>query len=141
MSKVVSVRLKDDQYTRLQRAARALGRTPSESVIVFVEEALREREFAFIEFRETAVGRDAFIRGTRLKVWQIVSFLQDCEGDIQKVADLLEIPIIQVKAAMNYAAAFPEEIDAAIADNSPSIVELQRLLPNLEIFDVNASPA
>jgi uncharacterized protein (DUF433 family) len=141
MSKVVSVRLKDDQYTRLQRAARALGRTPSESVVVFVEEALREREFAFIEFRETAVGRDAFIRGTRLKVWQIVSFNRDCESDVKKTADLLEIPIVQVKAALNYAAAFPDEIAAAIADNSSSIVELQRLLPNLEIFDVNASPS
>jgi uncharacterized protein (DUF433 family) len=136
MSKVVSMRFKDDQYARLQRAARSLDRTPSETAALFVEEALREREFAFIEFRETVVGRQAYIDGSRLPVWQVVWIARDYDGDIAKTAEHLGLPPIQIKAALNYAADFREEIDAAIADNDVSYEELRRRLPNLELLPI-----
>ncbi len=44
MSKVVSMRLEDDQMERLKRAARQLGRTPAETASLLLEESLRERE-------------------------------------------------------------------------------------------------
>jgi predicted DNA-binding protein len=57
MSKVVSIRLKDEQYERLRKLARRLDRTPSETVVRVLEEGLREREFPYIVFKDTAVGR------------------------------------------------------------------------------------
>jgi hypothetical protein len=60
VSKVVSLRLRDDQVERLQRTARYLGRSPTETAALLLEESLREREFAGIEFRDSPVGRQAF---------------------------------------------------------------------------------
>src|SRR5436305_9365014 len=61
MSHVVSLRLKDLQYERLQHLALQLDRTPSETAVVLLEEGLRMREFPCIEFRDTAAGREAFL--------------------------------------------------------------------------------
>jgi uncharacterized protein (DUF433 family) len=123
---------------RLERAARRLGRTPSETAALLLEESLREREFAFIEFRDSFVGRQAYIKGTRITVWQLVDIARSF-GDVGETAANLEIPAVAVSAALAYAAAYPEEIESAIADNSPTIDELKRLIPNLHIRTVDAS--
>ena len=38
------------------------------------------------------------------------------------------------RTALAYAAAFPDEIDAALRDNNMSFEELKRILPNLEEY-------
>jgi hypothetical protein len=70
MSRVISCRLGEDRLQRLPRAARAMNRSPGEAAAAMVEEGLRLREFPGLEFRDTAVGRQAYLRGTRLAVWQ-----------------------------------------------------------------------
>ncbi len=141
MSKVISLRLKDDQYDRLQRAARRLGRSPSESAVTLLEEALRQREFAFIEFRDSPVGRQAYLQGTRLAVWQVEWLARDYGRDLTKMAENLGIPSERFAAALNYAAAYPAEIEAAISENDVSPEALRRLIPNLEIVDIRAPSA
>lgn len=129
MSKVVSIRLKDDQYARLQRAARRLGRTPSESAALLLNEAMRQREFPLIVFRDTTAGRQAFVEGTRLKVWQVVWISRLEEGDVAKTAEHLDLSGSGVQAALSYAVAYPDEIEDAIADSSKSIDDLRRIIP------------
>ena len=151
MSTVVSLRLKDKQLEALRRAARRLGRSPSETAVVLLEEALRQREFTFIQFRDSPVGRQAYLQGTRLAVWQVASLAQEYGGDaenrtadfprVDKVAQHLGLPSAGIRAALHYAAAYPEEIEAAIADSACTLAELQRLIPNLEIVEVDAPPA
>ncbi|MSQ14705.1 MAG: transcriptional regulator [Dehalococcoidia bacterium] len=138
MSKVVSLRLSDDQIERLQRAGRRLGRSPSEAAALLLEEALRQREYAFIEFRDSAAGRQAYLQGTRLAVWQIVSLARDYAGDVGNTAAHLELPLSQVAAALQYAAGYPNEIDAAIADNAWAAAHLVQLIPNLQVIEVDA---
>jgi uncharacterized protein (DUF433 family) len=137
MSKVVSLRLKDQQMERLQRAARQMGRTPSATAALLLEEALREREFAYIEFRDTIVGRQPYIRGTRLAVWQVVSLVRNFDGDVDATASYLDISKVAVQAALGYAEAFSQEVEDAIADAHPTLEELKRILPNLEVFTVD----
>lgn len=139
MSKVVSMRLKDDQVQRLGRAARRLGRTPSEAAALLLEEGLRLGEFAFIEFRDSAAGRQAYLKGSRLTVWQLIAFLNSVNGDTDQTAAALEVPSAWVQAAVAYARAYPAEIDAAIADNTPDVDRLSRLIPNLQIVTVDAA--
>ncbi|MCC7371280.1 MAG: transcriptional regulator [Chloroflexi bacterium] len=141
MSKVVSLRLRDEQVERLRRAARRFGRTPSEAAAILLEEALRQAEFALIEFRDSPAGRQAYLKGSRLAVWQIVSFLRAVEGDQARTASSLETPMSWVQAAVAYASAYPDEIDAAILDNAPDPARLSRLIPGLEIVTVDAPPA
>jgi len=60
-------------------------------------------------------------------------------GDTTRTAAYLEIPSIQVNAALAYAAAYPAEIDAAIADSAVDLDTLTRLVPNLEVVAVDAA--
>jgi uncharacterized protein (DUF433 family) len=141
VSKVISLRLKDRPRESLQRIARRMGRTPTESAAILLDEMLRQCEFAFIEFRDSSVGRQAYLQGTRLKIWQVVSITRDYGGDIAQAAAHLSVPTTQVVAALNYAKAFPDEIEAAIRDNECSVAELERLIPNLEVVNPDASSA
>jgi uncharacterized protein (DUF433 family) len=139
MGKVVSLRLKDDQVDRLQRAARHLGRTPSETAALLLEEALRQREFAFVEFRDSPGGRRAYLQGTRLPIWQIAWIAREYGGEVTATAAHLGIPTAQVAAALRYAAAYPDEIAAAIADNQVAFTTLARQIPTLEAIVVDAA--
>ncbi|MGD1952359.1 MAG: hypothetical protein ACFB14_22340 [Leptolyngbyaceae cyanobacterium] len=137
MSKVVSTRLQDDTYDRLSRIARVLDKTPSETVATLVEESLREIEFAFIEFRNSTLGRQSFMKGSSLAVWEVIEIARTYEMDISKVASHFERPAEWVKAAFNYAEAYPEEIEFAIQDSQAmSALNVNRLLPNLEVVSV-----
>jgi uncharacterized protein (DUF433 family) len=122
---------------RLQRMARRLGRTPSETSALLVDEALRAAEFAFVEFRDSPVGRQAYIKGATLAVWEVIMVARDHDLDAARTAAYLEWPEHKVHAALNYAAAYPDEINHALADNdSYDFEKLSRLLPQLERFVV-----
>jgi len=139
MSKVVSLRLKDHQVEALNRAARRLGRRPSETAALLLEEALRQREFPFIEFRDSPLGRQAHLQGTRLKVWQIESLARECGREVHRVAEHLALPPVQIEAALRYAEAFPQEIEDAINDNEWAAANIERLIPGIKIFEVDAA--
>lgn len=137
MSQVVSMRLQEEQLARLKRYARSLGKTPGETSALLVEESLREAEFAFIEFRHSAAGRQAYMKSSRLPAWWVVKVAQEFALDAEKVAAHFRRPVAWVKAALNYYQAFPEEIDQAIEDHQAQDFEtLQRALPKAQIFSV-----
>jgi len=133
VSKVMSLRLKDEQMTRLHRTARSLGKSPSEAAVLLLEEALREREFAFIQFRDSAFGRQAFLHGTRLAVWQAEIVARSLGRDARQLAVYFDIPERQAQALLNYADAYPEEIQAAIEDNEAAETQLKHWVPTLEV--------
>ena len=139
MSKVVSMRLKDGQVERLQRVARRLGRSQSETAALVLEEALRQREFAFIEFRDSPAGRQAYLQGTRLAVWHVLWLYQQFGRDVERVAEQYELPPVQLAAALRYAEAYAEEIEAAMGDRAYNRDHLRELIPGLEIVHVDTS--
>lgn len=138
MSKVVSTRLQDNTFQRLSRIARILDKTPSDTAATLIEESLREMEFALIEFRSSELGRQAFMNGSSLAVWEVIEISEHYDMDARKVADHFQRPTEWVKAAFSYAEAYPEEIKFAIQDHrAVTVTDLKRLLPNLEVFSVS----
>ncbi len=136
---VVSMRMEASQEGRLAKMARRLRRSPSETSAILVEEGLRRNEFAFMDFRDTPAGRQAFIQGTRLSVWMVVKIARLYGNDVEKTAKHLARPSLQIQAALNYASAFPKEIQAAIEDNaSYDFATLSNLMPQAELFAVGA---
>jgi uncharacterized protein (DUF433 family) len=134
-TRVVSMRMAGSQGQRLEKMARRLGRTPSETSALLVEEGLRRSEFAFVDFRDTLVGRQAFILGTRLPVWMVVKIAHLYGNDVERTAAHLSRPPLQIQAALNYAKAFPDEIEAVIEDNaSRDFHKLSNMLPGAELF-------
>jgi hypothetical protein len=104
-----------------------------------LDEGLRRDEFAFIDFRDSPVGRQAFVHGSRLAVWQVCKLVREQGGDIRKTARHLEWPAAKVRAAMNYVEAFPDEVEEAIRDSGVhTFASIARLLPHAEEFVVSA---
>ncbi|MGK7874124.1 MAG: transcriptional regulator [Xenococcaceae cyanobacterium] len=137
MSQVVSTRLAPETAERLKRLARRLGKSPSETGAMLIEESLREAEFAYIEFRNSSVGRQPYMKGSSLAVWEVIIVGQDYNMDEQKVAEHLTRSIEWVRAAFNYAEAYPEEIRLAIEDNrAMNYSALKRILPSFELIRV-----
>jgi len=134
-SAVVSLRVPQEQVARLHRKARQLGRTPSETGALLLDEGLRREEFAFIDFRDSAIGRQAYVQGSRLAVWQVVTVVRSFAGDLRKAGAHLEWPAVKVQAGLNYAEAYPGEIDMAIQDaQSCRFERISRLLPQAREF-------
>jgi len=61
--------------------------------------------------------------------------VQSYKGDVFAVARLLKWPEARVQAAINYAKAFPEEIETALSENADTDFEaLKRMLPQASEF-------
>lgn len=124
------MRLPVESGIRLKRIARRHGWTPSDASARLVEEGLRRSEFAFLDFRDSPAGRQAYIQGSTLAVWEVLSLLRSYDGKIAAVARHLRWLEAKVKAAVNYAEAFPQEIEEAIAENEAvDFMTLKRMLP------------
>ncbi len=127
---VISMRLPVESGRRLKRLASRHGWTPSDASARLVEEGLRRSEFAFLDFRDSPAGRQAYIQGSTLAVWEVIFLLRSYEGNVAAVAKHLRWPEAKVRAAANYAEAFPHEINEAIAENGSTDFEtLKRMLP------------
>jgi len=139
MSQVMSIRLQDHQMVRLGRISRRLGKRPSETVTLLVEEALRMAEYPQIDFRDSMAGRQAYVKGSGLAVWEVVMVARDYKGDAEKVAAHLQWPLTRVQAALIYARDYPDDVNAALADNDAcDFAALQRLLPQAQLIGVPA---
>ncbi len=134
-SMVISMRLPAASGKRLKRMANRHGWTASDASARLVEEGLRRSEFGFIDFRDSPAGRQACLQGSTLAVWEVMLLVDSYRKDVSAVARHLKWPQEKVQAAVNYAAAFPGEINDAIADNRTTDFEaLKRMLPQAAEF-------
>ncbi len=137
MARTLRISLTDDQAARLKEAAAYLHRTPSETAATYVAETLRERQFRHIDFRDNAGERLAYVRGTGLKVWLTVRLLRVAyDNNVHLMAQALETGDWAIQAAVDYATAYPEEIEPLIAQQESVTVEkLKENIPNLVVFE------
>jgi uncharacterized protein (DUF433 family) len=141
-SMVISMRLPQKSGKRLKRMATSHGWTPSDASARLVEEGLRRADFAFVDFRDSAAGRQACIQGSSLAVWEIMLLARGYKNDAAAIAKHLRWPESKVQAAFNYAKAYPEEIAEALTDNdSVDFESLSRMLPQAKEFVVNERSA
>ncbi len=132
-SMVLSMRLPVESGQRLKRMANQHGWTASDASARLVEEGLRRSEFAFIDFRDSPAGRQACLQGSSLAVWEVMLLVRSYKENSAAVARHLQWPEAKVRAAMNYAQAFPAEIEQAISENDRvDFKTLQRLLPQAD---------
>jgi hypothetical protein len=140
MSQTVTLRLPDETAEWLKTSARRVGRSVSELGAALFEEARRMSEFAEIEFRSFGGERQACLNGG-LRVWKVIFTAQSYDMDAVKTAAHFNLPVWKVQAALHYYEAFPQEIDAAIADvRSQTFDTLKRRLPQLERQEVPLTP-
>jgi len=108
---VMTLRLPEEVGQGLVRLAARFGHKPAQIGARLVEEGLRHRDFPLIELRETAGGRIAYAKGTRFTVQWIAQAIEEGLKPEQFAQDF-DLSHAQVRAALAYARAFPEEIAA-----------------------------
>jgi len=122
------MRLSKRMETLVDREARRTGRSKGAIVEALADEALRMRLFPGIAFRGADWERRAWVIGTALDVWQIVDAHRDITST-ERMAAGGSASERQIQLALHYHEMFPEEIDAAIAENSRPIEELAEDFP------------
>jgi hypothetical protein len=83
-----------------------------------------------LDFRDSPAGRQAYIQGSSLAIWEVMLLLRSYKGNAKDVAKHLKWPEAKVRAALNYSEAFPGEVNEAMAENdSTDFDSLKRMLP------------
>jgi hypothetical protein len=101
------------RYERLvARQARAARTSKSDLVARYVIEKSLETEFPGISFRDSLSGREAYLSGRRVAVWEVVAVHEETQS-VEKTARHFRWPSVLVRRALAYAKAFPEEISTA----------------------------
>lgn len=119
MGAAVSIRLPDMTAAKVSALAAREHRSVAEMVRLLAEEALALREFPEILFVDGPTGRRArLIRGP--DVWEVIEPYLLAGKDwplLRESYPDLDEPLL--RAAVRYYEAYPEEIEARIAANSP----------------------
>jgi uncharacterized protein (DUF433 family) len=123
-----SMRLSKRMQALIDREAKRTGRSKG----ALAEEALRTRLFPGISFKGRDWDRRAWVMGTALDVWQIVDAHRDISS-IESMAAGGSVNERQIRLALDYYKMFPEEIDAAIADNRGPIEQLEEEFPFIPV--------
>ena len=103
------------RYERLvTKQARAARTSKSALVARYVIEKSLETEFPGISFRDSLSGREAYLTGHRVAVWEVATVHGETKS-ADKTARHFGWPRVLVKRALAYAKAFPKEIGRASA--------------------------
>jgi uncharacterized protein (DUF433 family) len=94
------------------RQARAAKTSKSDLVARYVIEKSLETEFPGISFRDSLSGREAYVTGHRVALWEILAVNNETKS-VAKTAEHFHWPRVLVTRALAYAKAFPEEIGAS----------------------------
>ncbi len=131
MARPTSFRLSSDLLAWLDEEASATGMTVSALVTGLLEEGLRIRRFPGVVFRDGPAGRRAGLVGGP-DVWEVIRDVRATSGrgeaKIRRVAADAGLSASQVRLAVEYYAAFPDEIDARLAAEERAAVQLRELV-------------
>ncbi|MBM3497003.1 MAG: ribbon-helix-helix protein, CopG family [Armatimonadetes bacterium] len=137
MSQVVTLRLPDETAEAVRQAARRERRSLNEVGVRIIDEWVRQGRFAHIEFRTIDCERQACIKDC-LEVWQVIMLARTVSMDPERTATYLGLSREQAQAALTYYAAYPDDIDRALAENDLGYARLRETLPGIQL--VEAAP-
>lgn len=108
---VQSCRLEKESAKLIARQARRKQLDVSTLSSIYLKEKAREEEFPGIGFRDSFAGREAYVIGRRVAVWEVLDVFKEAKT-ISVTADHFTWPEYLVKCALAYAKEFPREIAA-----------------------------
>lgn len=106
---VQSCRIESDHAALLSRQAKRRHLEVSTLSSLYLKEKALEEEFPGIGFRDSAGGREAYVLGHRIAVWEVVDVYNEA-GSADKTAGHFSWPPALVRCALAYAKAFPDDI-------------------------------
>lgn len=126
----INVELQDEQAARLDRFADGLRKSRGEATAQLIPKSidvgLRHAEFPAVEFRDSSVGREAYVVGSRLAVWEVLMIAEGYELDVHKTAQHLQLDRDYISQALRYASTFESEIRCELDHNRAITSEMLR---------------
>jgi uncharacterized protein (DUF433 family) len=101
----------------LDRFATGLRKSRGEATAQLIEEGLRHADFPAVEFRDSASGRQAYVVGSRLAVWEVLMVAEGYGLEIGATAQHLRLDLDHVSQALRYASAFESEVRRSLDEN------------------------
>lgn len=108
---VQSCRIEKGHAALLSRQAKRRHLEVSTLSSLYLKEKALEEEFPGIGFRDSAGGREAYVLGQRVAVWEVADAYREARS-VPRVADHFGWPDYLVKCALAYARQYPDEIAA-----------------------------
>ena len=108
----VSLRIPEDVRAEIEATARRSGRDFSSVAKEMLSEAIKMRRIPGIVFVDGPNGRVARVAGTGLDVFELVGAFRNMDEDRERLRAAYHwLSEQQLRAALAYAAAYPEEIE------------------------------
>ena len=107
---VQSCRIEEDHAALLSRQAKRRHLEVTTLSSLYLKEKALEEEFPGIGFRDSVGGREAYLLGHRVAVWEAVDLFREAKT-VARTASHFRWPPALVRCALAYAKAFPKEID------------------------------
>jgi uncharacterized protein (DUF433 family) len=131
------LRLRSREAAQLERLARLFRRSVGATASLLLEEKLRNEEFPYIEFRNSQLGRQAFVRGRRLSVWEVSWLAERLGNDPSRVAEYLNWPVDWIEAALAYARTYSDEIEPLVKDaRSVTFDTIRSKVPGIQAVEL-----
>ena len=128
-----SLRMPESLVEAITTAADAVGRDFTAVANELLAEAVAMRRCPGIAFMDGATGRRAIIAGTGIDVWEVVYAYEHANRNFTELQQALShLSETQLRAALSYAALYPDEIRRRIVANDAWTPE--RLARELPIF-------
>ncbi len=106
---VQSCRIEEGHAALLSRQAKRRHLEVSTLSSLYLKEKALEEEFPGIGFRDSIGGREAYVQGHRIAVWEVVEVHREAKT-IARTADHFRWTPALVRCALAYARAFAKEI-------------------------------
>jgi hypothetical protein len=119
-SRQFSARLEASVIDRLERRGTRAGLNKSRLAERYIDEGMRMEDHPGVVFRDGPTGRRAGLAGGP-DIWEVIAAVRasDLDGEdvVAAVADWANLTPTQLRSALRYYAAYPEDIDGRIARN------------------------
>ncbi|HEX5501106.1 MAG TPA: hypothetical protein VFW96_00705 [Thermomicrobiales bacterium] len=114
-SQAISLRLPPEMRVEIEELTQRTGRDFSGIAKELLAEGLKMRRIPGIAFADSPSGRVARVAGSGVAVFEVVRDYRDLGGDVERLREAFHwLSEHQIRAALAYAAAYPEEIQARL---------------------------
>jgi len=133
-SQPFSIRLRAEDDRFVAEESRRLRRPRGSLVQEYTAESIRSRRYPGIGFRGDDYRRRAWVIGTGLDVWELVTLVRDFGGE-SAVAAEYELAASKIRLALAYAEEFEDEIAELVEDGRRTEAELAARHPFISSYE------
>ena len=113
-----SLRLPPETLREIEQMSRESGKDFSTITKDLLEEAIKMRRCPGVVFVEGTSGRRARVAGAGIEVWELIAAYQSVKKDSRRLEKTYHwLSPEQLRAALAYYSAYPQEIDQQIEKN------------------------